>query len=492
MPRYDLGGDRPIATEDLRQLLEQQGRIWLHVRDPGSARPFIQSGDAIRIAGAATAPTGLAVIDRDGYTSLAFRRIPSPSTPATGWVDHVWRRPVGYDLTRRPWRRLLAFGAGPRTLTFLQQGARVFLRARSIPRQLGPPPSPETISRAEARAYSAASAFESYRSGADRGLSTAEELLLGRYLHPGDRLLDIGCGAGREAFGFAAHGIHVTAVDVCEALVDAARQEALKHADLDVSFEVMSLTQLRFPPASFDAVFVSPSVYATIPGRIHRIEALRRCEKIVRDGGIVMLPVVVAENESKLAKIAVDAPRRLLRPFLGDRVAEPGDRRVQLFPDAPLPSFQHRFASEGEILGEITAAGFSCIDRLHSYFVLSRSNATRIRRYVPRETVRAERVGDEILLVDLERGTTFRLNQNGARIWSLLAAGLDAETIAGEIDRSVAMSPGRSTIDHDTQTMIRALVEHGLVQLDDETGPPSPAEHRRANIARSNSEGRSG
>jgi len=51
-------------------------------------------------------------------------------------------------------------------------------------------------------------------------------------LHPGERLLDVGCGPGRHVLEFARRGIHVVGVDISERFVDVGTEMA-RRAGLD-------------------------------------------------------------------------------------------------------------------------------------------------------------------------------------------------------------------------------------------------------------------
>lgn len=74
---------------------------------------------------------------------------------------------------------------------------------------------------------------------------------------PGERVLEVGCGLGEDARELAravAPGGSVVAIDVSEAMLDAARE---RHDDgLDVTYERADVTGLPYDDASFDAVRV--------------------------------------------------------------------------------------------------------------------------------------------------------------------------------------------------------------------------------------------
>jgi cyclopropane fatty-acyl-phospholipid synthase-like methyltransferase len=62
-------------------------------------------------------------------------------------------------------------------------------------------------------------------------------------LKPGDRILDLGCGAGRHAIEMAKRGFAVAGVDISEVMLDAARTRA-ENENVEVSFVQLDLRDL--------------------------------------------------------------------------------------------------------------------------------------------------------------------------------------------------------------------------------------------------------
>jgi SAM-dependent methyltransferase len=73
-------------------------------------------------------------------------------------------------------------------------------------------------------------------------------------LRAGERVLDVGCGAGQLALPAARAGARVTGVDIATNLIGQARERAARE-ELDVRFEEGDAEALAFPDASFDVVF---------------------------------------------------------------------------------------------------------------------------------------------------------------------------------------------------------------------------------------------
>ena len=105
------------------------------------------------------------------------------------------------------------------------------------------------------------------------GLEPLELDIVRRHVAPGGRLLDVGCGAGRAALGFARAGFRVTAIDIAPRMIAAARAGAAREG-LAIDFRVQSVTELNDPPNSYDGAYFAVSLQH-VPGRARRIDALR-------------------------------------------------------------------------------------------------------------------------------------------------------------------------------------------------------------------------
>lgn len=88
--------------------------------------------------------------------------------------------------------------------------------------------------------------------------------------------------------------------------------------------------------------------------------------------------------------------------------------------------------------------------------------AERIARFGPNPQVASRSVGSEVVLLNMEDGQYYSLNDTGALVWQLLQAhrpsldDLAAEVIAHfEIDATTAH--------RDIEALVESLIEHGLV-----------------------------
>jgi SAM-dependent methyltransferase len=212
----------------------------------------------------------------------------------------------------------------------------------------------------------------------DSVLQPEEETLLRRYLKPGWRLLDIGCGAGREAIAFARAGVEVVGIDIGAAMVARAR-ECARAAGLSIEFAVGEALTWTPTGAPFDAIYFSPGIYSHIPGRARRVRTLARLRTFLTRDGLIVLEPVLARPLPLLSRTrAVDAVRSLGRRMGFRRLGEPGDHlyRSHGLVRAPISHrYVHRFRDHAEAEAELAEAGLVVLDRLQDASWVVRARA---------------------------------------------------------------------------------------------------------------------
>jgi hypothetical protein len=127
-----------------------------------------------------------------------------------------------------------------------------------------------------------------------------------------------------------------------------------------------------------DVVRVARGVYARVPTAEGRVRLLELAARAARS--TVELHVVVSDEKSHLGRLAIDAPRRILRAA-GVRVAEPGDRfglDRSMFGSA-RGAYVHCFFDEEMLLGELRRARLVVAARHGFVFTLRRAEADEER-----------------------------------------------------------------------------------------------------------------
>jgi SAM-dependent methyltransferase len=141
------------------------------------------------------------------------------------------------------------------------------------------------------------------------------ERIANRYVRPGLRVLEIGCGTGTLTAMMAARGAQTTGIDASPAMLGEAEKKVvaeglaervtLKHMDAALIGE-------RFPAGSFDLI-VSTLVFSEIPTDEQRF-VLQACEKLLAPDGRLLIAdeVIPAGAPGRLFFYAVRLPLALL------------------------------------------------------------------------------------------------------------------------------------------------------------------------------------
>ena len=146
--------------------------------------------------------------------------------------------------------------------------------------------------------YSTPESLEYYRDRArNLGFYSVERAMVERFMSPPATVLDVGCGAGREAFELARMGYTVTGVDVTSALVEQARILA-SELGMDIEFRVGDGKSLDFADASFDYVLLISQVINYVPTHANRVGLLREARRVVKPEG----RIVLTYNDHNIAK----------------------------------------------------------------------------------------------------------------------------------------------------------------------------------------------
>lgn len=225
-----------------------------------------------------------------------------------------------------------------------------------------------------------------YAAIAAQGLTRFEAALIGLAFAPGQRVLDVGCGGGREAIPMARHGLRVVAMDVVPAMVQATALYAIAQ-DVRLATAAGSVTALPFREGAFDGVSMLGQIIAHVPSRLSRLAALSSAWRVLRPGGAL---VMTTHNRRCHVKFRlyfawVNRWRRLVRRFGGQPALGDHDRWSGRIGDAASrqPLFFHMYDLD-EAVADLRAAKFEVLDaRARAEFEAGRDDAAlRARDYL--------------------------------------------------------------------------------------------------------------
>ena len=101
----------------------------------------------------------------------------------------------------------------------------------------------------------------------------------------GARILDIGCGLGREAFPLADMGYDVTGIDISKEVISQVRQLSAEKG-YNIPFTVYDGKELPFPEASFDVVLIWAQTFGLLYGEAFKRDYLTECRRVLKTGGL--------------------------------------------------------------------------------------------------------------------------------------------------------------------------------------------------------------
>lgn len=137
------------------------------------------------------------------------------------------------------------------------------------------------------RAYYKAHAEDFCRRSAALSMDRTYEPFL-RVIAPGGRILDAGCGSGRDAIAFLARGYHVMAIDASPDMVEAARSRGVEARVL--TFQRMQLNE------EFDGIWACASLlhvpHAEMPA------VLRRFARALRPQAVLYVSLKEGQGEN--------------------------------------------------------------------------------------------------------------------------------------------------------------------------------------------------
>ena len=163
---------------------------------------------------------------------------------------------------------------------------------------------------AHAAAYDSwAETFAKRTSKMPSELAALGDRLLGRYSVP-PRILDAGCGPGRDMAWFEARGATVVGIDVSSRMLELARTRCAGELLL------MNMRELRLPDRSFDVVWSIASLLH-LP-KAGAVGALAEFRRVVKADGVVTVAVKrgVGERWEQMG----EAPRRLFARYEPDEL----------------------------------------------------------------------------------------------------------------------------------------------------------------------------
>ncbi len=192
---------------------------------------------------------------------------------------------------------------------------------------------------------------------ANIGLWESEKRIFENWLDRDDRILDLGCGAGRIAFGLRDIGFgQVEGADFSEEMVVEAREIA-EHFGASIPFCREDATCLSYGEEAFGAVVFGFNGLMQIPGRTARRAALSEVFRILKPGGCFVFTTL--DRDDRLYRVVFkDGANYDHDVERNPNLIEEGDRH---FSTEHGTTFMH-VPRRADVAEDLEAAGWLLLD----------------------------------------------------------------------------------------------------------------------------------
>lgn len=131
------------------------------------------------------------------------------------------------------------------------------------------------------------------------GLWRSEKIMFDKYLSKNDRILDLGCGAGRTTINMFKNGYKdIIGLDISDKFIEFAKEYCSKNS-LDIQFINGDATKLSFDDDKFDAVIFSYNGLMCIPGKANRDKVLKEVYRVLKTKGIFIFTAHNRDDSGK-------------------------------------------------------------------------------------------------------------------------------------------------------------------------------------------------
>lgn len=138
-----------------------------------------------------------------------------------------------------------------------------------------------------------------------------EREMFASMVKPGGKILDAGCGSGRDANHFASQGFTVTGIDLSDNLLSYAKE----HADPKATFFKMDLRAINLN-SSFDGIWACASLLHL--KRDECITVLRNFQHMLMPGGILFLLMKEGTGEQLVTSGTIEGDTRFFTYYMSD------------------------------------------------------------------------------------------------------------------------------------------------------------------------------
>ena len=106
-----------------------------------------------------------------------------------------------------------------------------------------------------------------------------------KFFPSGAKILDIGCGLGREAFALSDLGYDIVGIDISKEVISQVKQLSADRG-YHIPFYEYEGEHLDFPAGSFDVVLIWAQTFGLLYGNECKKSYLAECKRVLKKGGL--------------------------------------------------------------------------------------------------------------------------------------------------------------------------------------------------------------
>jgi len=135
------------------------------------------------------------------------------------------------------------------------------------------------------------------------GLWNSEKIIFKKYINKKDKILDLGCGAGRTTINLYKNGYKdIVGLDISDNLINYAKNYSIEN-NLNINFVVGDATKLNYQDNSFDVVIFSFNGMQCIPGKKNRDNVLKEVYRVLKPGGYYIFTAHNRDDSGKFQHV---------------------------------------------------------------------------------------------------------------------------------------------------------------------------------------------
>lgn len=124
-------------------------------------------------------------------------------------------------------------------------------------------------------------------------LFKSEKIMFEKYVDKKNKILDIGCGAGRTTIGLYNLGyLNIVGIDISSKMIEKAKENCT-----DIEFKEVDVINMPFEDNYFDTAFFSFNGLMLLPKYENRLKAIKEIKRVIKKNSIFIFSTPYLDNK---------------------------------------------------------------------------------------------------------------------------------------------------------------------------------------------------